>query len=122
MKPGLLAFALALVTLGFVMSSQAEAQIRIGIQVLVPPPPVHREIVVPPPCTDAVWVRGYWSWNDYSGRYVWIAGHWEERHPQPVYYEREPKLRHVPNGVAKGWWKKHGRSDDEYYRSHRDDD
>lgn len=40
-----------------------------------PPPP--RTIIVsrpPPPWPDAVWVGGYWTWN--NGQFFWVTGRW----------------------------------------------
>ena len=110
MKTRIAVLALAIAALGLVGASHSDAQVRIGIGIafnVPPPPPAPRyEVMVVAPFRDAVWVGGYWSWNDYAGRYVWISGHWVSRYPQPVY--RDVKVRHVPHGVAKGWWKNHG--------------
>jgi len=116
MRTRIVALALAVATLASIGTSRSDAQVRIGIQFNVPPPPRY-EIAVEAPFRDAVWVRGCWSWDDYVGRYVWISGHWVA---QPVY--REVRFRHVPNGVAKGWWKKHGGSGRRVLIEHDDDD
>ncbi len=120
MKTRLFVLALGVGALAAFVTPRAESQVRVGIHFVVPLPPVHREAVPPSPFRDAVWVRGYWSWDDYAGRYIWIAGHWEAPPPPPVYCAPAVKYRHVPNGVAKGWWKKHG--GEVYSRDYRDDD
>jgi hypothetical protein len=108
-----LSIVLMLVALGLVAASPAAAQLRIGIgiQVAVPllplPPEYYREAMVAPPFRGAVLVRGHWSWDNYAGRYIWISARWVARGAQPVYVQVKP--RHIPSGVAKGWWKKHGR-------------
>jgi hypothetical protein len=108
-----LSTVLVLVALGLVAASPAAAQPRIGvgIHITVPLPPLpresYREEMVAPPFRGAVLVRGHWSWDEYAGRYIWISAHWVTRGAQPVYVQVKP--RHIPNGVAKGWWKKHGR-------------
>jgi hypothetical protein len=42
----------------------------------VAPPAPRVEAQSPPPATGAVWVPGYWGWN--NGQYDWVAGHWEQ--------------------------------------------
>ena len=40
------------------------------------PPAAQAESVTPRPTDEAVWVPGYWSYE--NGRsYAWVAGHWE---------------------------------------------
>lgn len=101
------ALAIAVATLGFLGTAEASGQVSIGlgVHVNIPPLPPHRNVFVARPSPHAVWIEGYWARNSYTGQHVWIAGHWTIRHPQPVY--REHRLRHIPQGVAKGWWKKH---------------
>lgn len=113
-------FAIALGAMMFLGLAAARSQVRVsfGIHVDVPPPPNgYVEVMAEPPYPDAVWVRGCWSWNRYEQQNIWIPGHWAARHYGPVYRERE--FRHVPHGVAKGWWKKHGGGwKGEYGRGH----
>lgn len=50
-------------------------------QVFTTPPPMPtstpNEAVPARPAAEAVWVNGYWSYNQTSGQYDWIPGHWE---------------------------------------------
>ena len=52
------------------------------------PPPMRWEPPPPSPWIGAVWVGGYWHWNDYDG-WVWARGHWMMP-PQPRYTWVEP--------------------------------
>ncbi len=109
MKTRLAAVGIALGTVLMLGLTTASAQVRFGfgIHVGTPVPPVgYTEVIVGPPYPDAVWVRGCWSWNGYEQRRIWVPGHWASRHYGPVYRERF--YRHVPHGVARGWWRKHG--------------
>jgi hypothetical protein len=57
---------------------------------VAPPPPVHEVVAddpppappeedrASPPFEGAVWIPGFWHWQD--GRHVWVAGRWS---PQP---------------------------------------
>ncbi len=94
--------------LGLLLATAGNAQVRVGFGIEIGVPiPVHVDLMVTPPFAGAVWVKGYWVWDEFAGRNVWVRGHWvRERHP--VLYHGK-MVRHVPNGVAKGWWKKHGR-------------
>ncbi len=125
MKGRFAALAIALGAMVFIGSTASDAQVRIGfgVHINVPPPRGGYEVVVEPPYPDAVWVRGCWSWNDYDRRNVWVPGHWVARYHSPLYRERV--YRHVPHGVAKGWWRKHGGEGRGHYgrgeRRYRDD-
>jgi hypothetical protein len=112
MKTRFAVIAVAFAAILLLGQASAEAQVRIGLAVQFnAPPPSPRweaDLGVDGPAPDAVWVRGHWSWDGYAGRYVWISGHRVGRHLHPGYHER--KLRHIPHGVARGWWKKQGRT------------
>ncbi len=109
MKTRLVAVAFALGSLLVLGLTTASAQVRFGfgIHIGTPPPPVGYDVVVAAPYPDAMWVRGCWSWNYYEHRRIWVSGHWAPRHYGPVYRERA--YRHVPHGVARGWWRNHDR-------------
>jgi hypothetical protein len=96
-----------IVALCLIEASPAASQVRIGFQLGSPPPPPYTEVVVVPPFSGAVWIGGQWIWDEYDGRYTWTEGHWVGKHPPQVW--RGKAWKHIPNGVAKGWWKKHGR-------------
>ncbi len=109
MKTRLAAVGLALGAVLLLGLTSASSQVRFGfgIHIGAPPPPVgYTEVIVERPYPGAVWVRGCWSWNGYEHRRIWIPGHWASRHYGPIYRERA--YRHVPHGVARGWWRKHG--------------
>lgn len=40
------------------------------------PPPDLVETQTPQPGPEYVWVSGYNRWDDSSGQYVWMQGHW----------------------------------------------
>ncbi len=74
--------------------SQAPAQNYPGeVMAEVSPPQERYEVVPPLPFLGAIWIRGYWGW--YSGRHVWVGGHYV----RPVHGHR-----YVPHG-----WHSHGR-------------
>ncbi|MBU1318872.1 MAG: YXWGXW repeat-containing protein [candidate division Zixibacteria bacterium] len=68
------------------------------------PPPTKSEIKPPRPGPKAVWIDGYWKWNNHM--YVWNSGHWE-RNPRgnwvPGYHKRQGR-GHV--WVAGHWTKR----------------
>lgn len=101
-------FALVVIGLGILVTAAASAQVSVsfGIHTGFRTPAVHSEVIIADGTPTAVWIGGHWVWSDYAGRNVWIAGHWVIPHSEPVY--REHRVRHIPRGVAKGWWKKHG--------------
>ena len=47
---------------------------------VAPPAPVV-EVVPAIPFAGALWIGGYWGWN--NGRHQWVAGRWER--PRPGY-------------------------------------
>ena len=71
LRPLLLSAALGLAALGGSLhSSDAQAQVRVGIGVnLAPPPPRYERVVVRP---GYVWAPGYWQMR--GRRHVWVAG------------------------------------------------
>jgi hypothetical protein len=81
----------------------AKSQVRIGVHIGIPIP---ADVVVMnrAPYPDAVLVPGHWVWDEYAGENVWVEGRWIASIHAPVWRERA----HIPHGVAKGWWKKHG--------------
>lgn len=57
------------------------------------PPAAQAESVTPRPTNEAVWVPGYWSYEN-GNSYSWVAGHWEippagYRTFQPPQWERQ---------------------------------
>jgi hypothetical protein len=46
-----------------------------AVTVPQPPPPPRAEVQMPPPTPTAIWVPGYWTWNN---DWVWVQGHWEQ--------------------------------------------
>jgi hypothetical protein len=42
-----------------------------------PPPPPRAETPPPSPSPGAVWLAGFWRWNDAKRDYDWVGGHWE---------------------------------------------
>lgn len=96
------AATVALLLLGV---TPAKSQVRIGVHIGIPIP---ADVVVMSrtPYPGAVWVPGHWVWDEYAGENAWVEGRWIATNSPPVFRER--KLRHIPHGLAKGWWRKHG--------------
>ncbi len=71
----------------------ASAQVYVTTQVTVAPPPPRFERV-PPPRYGYVWAPGYWRWDGYRHRHVWIGGYWVRVRPgyawHPAYWENAP--------------------------------
>jgi len=40
------------------------------------PPSSQQEQIPPQPISDAIWISGYWSWNENNGDFVWVCGVW----------------------------------------------
>jgi hypothetical protein len=62
---------------------------------VAPPPPRFER--VPPPRRGFVWVPGFWRWDGYAHRHVWVGGHW---------VRARPGYRYVParwERVGPGW-------------------
>ncbi|HTR81718.1 MAG TPA: hypothetical protein VMM58_08810 [Bacteroidota bacterium] len=67
-------------------ATPASAQIHVGLHINVGPPPPPREEVVPRPRGNVVWIEGYYKWHPRRHRYTWVRGHWERPpHPHSVW-------------------------------------
>ncbi len=66
------------------------------------PPPMRLEPITAQPYGDAVWVGGYWVWQN---NWVWATGHWR-RPPRPNYGWVPPYYEHRHGGVVfvNGHW------------------
>ena len=62
--------------------ANARTQVVVGIGVAPPPPRFER---APPPRRGYVWAPGYWRWNGYAHRHVWVGGSWVRVHPGRYY-------------------------------------
>jgi hypothetical protein len=60
------------------LPSISHAQVRLSVNIGVPPPPPRVE-VVPPPRSGYIWAPGYWRWE--GRRHVWMDGHWQMERP-----------------------------------------
>ena len=60
----------------------ALAQLHVGLNIQVGPPPPPREEVLPRPHGNVIWIDGYYRWHPHRHAYVWVRGHWE-RPPRP---------------------------------------
>ena len=78
LRLGMLVFAIVLIAGSL---QPAQSQVRVGIGIEIGPPPVRREVVAPRPAYDAVWVKGYWSWDPESRKHVWVPGRWVAARP-----------------------------------------
>jgi YMGG-like Gly-zipper/WXXGXW repeat (2 copies) len=62
---------------GTIYTSEAQARTNTVIVATPPaPPPVPSEVIPDRPAPGAVWVGGYWQYNQNS-RYEWVSGSWE---------------------------------------------
>lgn len=81
------------------------AEVNLGVNVDVAPPPPRDEVIVERdrPSRDHVWVKGYWAWRD--GHHVWVAGHWE-RPPRAHATWIEPRWERRGHGYVfiDGYW------------------
>lgn len=77
--------ALVLAATGAVYAPAASARTSVSVQIGVAPPPPRYE-VVPPPRPGYVWIQGYWNWDPYAHRHVWIPGRWTGMRPGYVYH------------------------------------
>ena len=89
---------------GPVVSVYVEPPLVQAPAVLVPwaPPPLLVQAPPPAPFADAVWVGGYWAWQE---RWVWSAGYWD-RPPHLGYSWCEPYYEHRGGAVVfvNGFW------------------
>ena len=94
----------AVVEPGPVVSVYVDPPLAQPPAVLVPwaPPPLLVQAPPPPPFADAIWVGGYWAWQE---RWVWSAGYWD-RPPHPGYTWCEPYYEHRGGAVVfvNGFW------------------
>jgi hypothetical protein len=88
LKLALLA-GLGLTCAGAIYAPPAAAQVAVGINIGVAPPPPRFERV-PPPRAGYVWAPGYWRWDGRSRRHVWAGGYWVRSRPgynyRPAYW------------------------------------
>jgi hypothetical protein len=67
---------------------------------LKPPPPAKRETVPPSPGEFAVWVSGYWQWDEAADDYAWVPGTFIVRIPEAeAEAEAEDELEHDTRGT-----------------------
>jgi len=72
---------------GSIMAAVAvpsQAQLFVGIQVGVAPPPLPVYVQPPLPGPDYIWTPGYWAWDSDARDYYWVPGAWV-RAPRPGY-------------------------------------
>ena len=94
--------------------SVVDAQVSIGIQIGLPPPP--RVIVVTParPAPDYVWVGGYWY--PVRRHYKWHEGYWTR---PPYEGARWVPPRHDGERYFVGYWEgEHGRVEHDHHWDH----
>ena len=74
MKKGLVAMAIALLTL--VSSGCCTRNVIVYEE--TPPPPAKVEVISVKPCPRAVWVPGRYVWRGRHRGWVWIPGYWRK--------------------------------------------
>ncbi len=81
----------------------AAARTQVFVQIGVAPPPPRYEIV-PPPRMGYVWAPGYWRWDPYARRHVWVVGRWLPARRGYIY--RPPRWEHYGHGwrFRDGYW------------------
>lgn len=72
--------ALGAATAGLAHAPQASAQTYVTTTITTAPPPVRYE-AVPPPRPGWIWAPGYWRWDGYARRHVWVGGYWVRGRP-----------------------------------------
>jgi hypothetical protein len=105
-KTSFIAAALAVSTLGAVVSTPAAAQVSLQVQVAPPPP---RFEAAPAPRRGYVWVPGYWDWR--RGHHVWTNGHYERARAGYVYAPTQWVQRGDRWEMQRGSWQRGGRGD-----------
>ena len=107
MKPLARTFAL-LTALGLGLGAsayapEAAAGTQVSVQISVAAAPPSNE-VVPPPRIGYVWAPGYWRWDPYARRHVWVVGRWMPA--RRGYYYRPPRWEHYGPGwrFHDGYW------------------
>jgi Glycine zipper/WXXGXW repeat (2 copies) len=89
---------------GTIYRSQAEATTNVVVQEVPPPPPPQREVIVVQPSPAAIWINGYWAFED--RRYVWVPGYWAEPPPQRRAFVQPHWERHGEGYVyIRGYWR-----------------
>lgn len=78
-----LAAVLILSALGL-YAPPSQAQLFVGVQVRIGPPPLPVYVQPPLPGPDYIWTPGYWAWDADAGDYYWVPGTWV-RAPRPGY-------------------------------------
>lgn len=88
---------------GALYAPPATAQVSVGINIGVAPPPPRYERV-PPMRRGYAWAPGYWRWDRYANRHVWSGGHWV--HARPGYRYLPARWEHRgPNWrFHQGYW------------------
>ena len=93
-----------------VISIPAFSQVRVGVYLGTPPPPIRYEVRGQMPGPGFQWTEGYWE--PYQGRYRWHAGSWQRPPYEGAYYVH-PHYDHYDRGWAlhEGHWDRedHGR-------------
>jgi len=79
-----LAAALITGTMSAAQTAPSQADVYIGIQVRVAPPPLPVYVQPPLPGPDYIWTPGYWAWDNYAYDYYWVPGTWVLA-PRPGY-------------------------------------
>jgi len=87
-------------------SEEAGATTNIYVEGAPPVPPAPlAESISPQPASNAVWIPGYWSYDN-GGRYTWLNGHWEIP-PAGARIYQPPQWRRQGNGYVyvRGYWR-----------------
>jgi YXWGXW repeat-containing protein len=70
-----------------------------------PPPAPMNEYQPPMPFGNALWIPGYWHWNNI--RFAWVAGRWSAR--PPLFYWEPHRWVRSPDGRYReqpGYWRR----------------
>jgi hypothetical protein len=82
--------------------STSQPSIPPGFTVTEPPPPLREDLRATQPSPTAVWVPGYWTWNN---GWQWTAGHWEQPPQQRTAWVPGQWVQQGPNWVWRpGYW------------------
>lgn len=64
-----------LILFGFILTTSCTAG---TVYVRQAPPRAIVEVKLAKPYKAAIWVSGYWRWNQHKHKYVWVNGHWKK--------------------------------------------
>lgn len=93
----------------------AAADVNVGIDIGIAPPPPRVEIV-PGPRPGFIWASGYWRWE--GRRHIWVKGHWMRARPGYYWVAERWEPRGGRHHFEPGHWEREGYREREREREH----